>query len=52
MKTDPKKYIDQRKSNLKELRNLIYERSKLNSKIRFIQREMNNWDRVLLNDEE
>lgn len=49
---DNKRYMLQRKKNLIELRNLIYNRTKLNMKIRSVQRDMDSWDKALLSSEE
>lgn len=43
-----RRYLNTRKKGVKRLKNLIYERSKLNAEIRSIRSELNGWDRSLI----
>ena len=52
MKIPANKYKSSRKKMLKELRNLIYQRSKINTAIRGVNREMSALDNALLNEDE
>ena len=47
---DEKKYIFQRKKLVKEMRSLQSKRLDLNRRIRLVQRDMNAWDRALIQD--
>ena len=44
-----KQYIKIRKQLLKEMQEAVYERTKINKKIRRIKRDMERWDSYLIN---
>jgi len=47
---ESKRYLEQRRKNLIQLRDLITERGKINSKIRQVRKEMYGWDTVLMEE--
>lgn len=48
MKFNAVRYITHRKKMLKEEMFLIYDRDKINKKIREVRKEMGSWDRFLI----
>ena len=48
MKKKEETYLNHRKIKLKELHALMIERFRLNKNIRGLQRELNDWDKILL----
>jgi len=46
-----KRFVVERKKLLKEHANLMYKRLTLNKQIRQVQKDMDGWDRALMNDE-
>lgn len=45
------KYIEKRKKLLQETKELIYQRTELNKRIRSTKTDMEAWDRALLQEE-
>ena len=45
-----KKYLVMRRKGLKEMKNLVYDRSILNDNIRKLRKEMEAWDRALITE--
>jgi len=50
IQTKEEKYLSFRRKSLTEMKDLVYQRVKLNSEIRKLRREMECWDRALITD--
>lgn len=48
--TKEEKYVEFRKKSLNEMKDLVYQRAKLNSEIRKVRKEMEAWDRALITE--
>lgn len=48
MQKNEKRYISHRKKILKEKINLIYDRNKINQRLRKINKDLDGWDRWLI----